>query len=103
MQLAARKLLEIKPDVSGIIARRTRILEALTAGGYDFHPSQATFFIYPRAPGGDGDAFAARLAAKGVLVLPASVFHHSGFFRMSLTAPDDQIERAATALLAVEH
>lgn len=103
MQLAARKLLEIKPDISGIVARRTRILEALTAGGYEFHPSQATFFIYPCAPGGDDEAFAARIASKGVLVLPASVFHHTGFFRVSLTAPDDQIERAATALLAVGH
>jgi aspartate aminotransferase len=60
-------------------------------------PSQATFFLYPATPG-DDFAFTERLAGRGVLVLPAPVFHHRGHFRLSLTARDDMLDRALSVL-----
>jgi aspartate aminotransferase len=96
MQLALGELLAYVPDWSALQRRRGIALEALRAGGYEVVPSQATFFLYPRTPGGEDWAHAEQLAAQGVLVLPAPVFHHRGHFRLALTCSDEMLERAAT-------
>ena len=98
MQLAIADLLSVRPALDGIARRRARLLEGLTKAGYDVTPSDATFFVYPRAPGGDDMAFVARLAEEGVFVLPSSLFHHAGHFRVSLTATDDMLTRALERL-----
>jgi aspartate/methionine/tyrosine aminotransferase len=71
----------------------------LRAGGFDVVPSQGTYFLYPRTPEGDDDfAFTERLARRGVLVLPAPLFHHRGHFRISLTERDDTLDRGLERL-----
>lgn len=95
MQLALGDLLEHVPDWSELQSRRARALAALGEGGYDVVPSQATFFLYPRTPDADDWGHAERLAERGVLVLPAPVFHHRGHFRLALTCTDAMFERAA--------
>jgi aspartate aminotransferase len=94
MQLAVRDLLEVKPDLERIAARRKRVLRALASYGYEIPASQATYFVYPRSPIRDDQQFVRGLAERGVLVLPATLFHHSGHVRLSLTASDEMIERA---------
>jgi aspartate aminotransferase len=101
MQLAVRKLLDQPLDFSHIAARRRAMLDALRDAAIVTQPSQATFFLYPKVPQGDDFEFAERLAQQGLLVLPAPVFHHTGHFRLALTAPDDQIERGARILRQV--
>lgn len=98
MQRALPALLELAPPIDGIVGRRDRIVAALREAGYDVTPSQATFFLYPRSPLPDSEAFALRLAERGVLVLPAPVFHDEGRFRISLTGSDPMIERALGVL-----
>jgi aspartate aminotransferase len=100
MQQALEGLLPLKPALEPFIARRARTLDALERGGYRVVPSQATFFLYPETPEGVDDfAFTERLARRGVLVLPAPVFHHRGHFRLSLTARDETIDRALAVLV----
>lgn len=94
MQLAVRNLINTKPDLSRIVARRTRLLDALEGNGYQVIPSQATFFLYVRSPDEDDFAFIEALAENFVLVLPSSVFHHRGYFRVSFTASDEMLEMA---------
>jgi aspartate aminotransferase len=104
MQLAVRNMLGIRPDLSRISVRRQRVISELAESGYALVPSQATFFLYPQAPGLDDFAFVEDLAAKGVMVLPSTMFHHSGYFRMSLTATDEMLDRALPVLqAAIEH
>jgi aspartate aminotransferase len=98
MQQALGALLELRPDLGRLGARRERALQALEASGYQVVPSQGTFFLYPRTPGGDDFAFTERLARRGVLVLPAAVFHHRGHFRIALTASDEALDRALGVL-----
>lgn len=100
MQIAVRDLLDEKPDLAPIAERRRRVLEALQSAGYEVIPSEATFFLYVRAPEADDFAFAERLAARSVLVLPSSVFHHPGWFRISLTGSDEMIEKALPVFAA---
>jgi len=98
MQLALGNLAQLRPALAKLEERRARALDGLTKADYAVTPSQATFFLYPRTPGGDDFAFTERLARRGVLVLPADVFHHQGHFRISLTARDDMLDRALTVL-----
>jgi aspartate aminotransferase len=100
MQLALGDLLRVPSGLGAIATRRERTLAGLADAGYDVVPSQATFFVYPRAPGGDDFAFADRLGREGVFVLPSAVFHDEGHFRISFTATDEMLERALGVLRA---
>lgn len=95
MQRALGDLLAHVPDWSVLRRRRALALDALRAGGYEVVPSEGTFFLYPRTPAGDDWSHAERLAAEGVLVMPAPVFHHRGHFRIALTCTDAMLDRAA--------
>jgi aspartate aminotransferase len=98
MQSAVRRLLDQPLDFTSIAARRRIMLDALEGAPYHCLPSQASFFLYPSTPGGGDFEFVERLAARGLLALPAPMFHHSGHFRLSLTAADADVERAADIL-----
>lgn len=102
MQLALGDLLNVQGPVAAVTRRRELATRVLQEAGYQFAPSQATFFIYPRAPSGDAEAFTQRLAKKGVVVLPAGVFHHQGYFRISLTASDEMLEHGLSVLADVK-
>jgi len=95
MQLALGDLLAHTPDWSLLRQRRKIALAALRAGGYEVVPSEASYFLYPRTPGGDDWVHAERLAEQGVLVIPAPVFHHRGHFRIALTCSDAMLDKAA--------
>ena len=94
MQVAIRKLLTHSPNLEMVSARCDRIVTALQSYGYSLVPPQGTFFIYVRSPDPDDFAFAEKLANKGVLVLPGSLFHDRGYIRISVTASDEMIDRA---------
>lgn len=101
MQLALGRLLAIRPDLETLARRRAMVVEALRGAGYDLVPSEATFFLYPRAPDTDDFAFVEDLSRRGILVLPAEVFHDAGHFRISLTASDAMLERAVDVLCSI--
>jgi aspartate aminotransferase len=98
MQLALRELVTHAPDWSGLALRRRLVLEALRAGGYEVVPSDATYFLYPRTPGGDDWEHAERLAREGLLVLPAPLLHHRGHFRIAMTCTDAMLAKACNVL-----
>jgi aspartate aminotransferase len=101
MQRVIGRLLEHRPDLTPFRARRRRALDALDAMGWDVVPSDATFFLYPRVPGGDAEKLVETLARRGTLVLPAEVFHHTGHVRLSLTCTDAALERALQVMREV--
>jgi aspartate aminotransferase len=47
-----------------------------------------------RSPLADDIAFTERLAQENVFVMPGKVFELPGWFRISLTASDDMVERS---------
>jgi aspartate aminotransferase len=81
-------------DMNRLQARRDRMLDELRSYGYDVHTPQATFYLLPKAPGGDDLTFARRLAEDKVLVLPGLSCEMPGYFRISLTATDEMVDRA---------
>ncbi len=100
MQLAVPRLLSLRYDQEWLIKWRKRFIEELSAEGYGVAPPEATMFLYVQNPSSYDDdfEFVEELAAAGLLVLPAPVFHHSGCFRLSLTGSEPMLERALSIL-----
>jgi aspartate aminotransferase len=99
MQRALPDLLTLRHPTDWLGPLRERFERELTAADYEVVHADATFFVYVRTPEGVGDfEFIERLAKQGLLVLPAPVFHHSGYFRLALTGSDEMTERALAVL-----
>jgi aspartate aminotransferase len=99
MQRTIPKLLDLRHDLNWVTAWRTQYVDALSSFGYTVVRPDATLFIYVKTPAGHEDfPFVERLASASVLVLPAPVFHHDGYFRVSLTGSEDMLERALPIL-----
>ena len=94
MQHSAADLEDVSIDIPRMQARRDRLVGALRAMGYQTTNPQGTFYILVRCPIDDDQAFAERLAANDVLVLPGTIVELPGWFRVSLTASDEMVEQA---------
>lgn len=99
MQRAIPGLLGIEQDLDGLRAVRAHLRDGLERLGYEVVASEATLFLYVRTPTGfDDSGFVEALAGKGVLVLPASCFHHDGFVRLAVGATPEAVDRALQTL-----
>lgn len=85
---------DVSIDIEALARRRERMLGALGQWGYKMTRPEGTFYLWGRAPGGNGDAFAAYLQKHGIYVMPGSVFDRPTDFRICLTATDIMIENA---------
>ena len=99
MQRVIPKLLPLRHDLSSVAAWRSRYVDELSMFGFSVVRPDATLFIYVQTPAGSGDFdFIERLASASVLALPAPVFHHDGYFRVSMTGSEEMLERALPIL-----
>lgn len=100
MQRALPRLLELRHDDDWLPEWRERLVRELEGAGYEVCRPDATLFLYARTPRAyeDDFAFVEELARRGVLALPAPVFHHDGWFRLSLTASEEMLARALPVL-----
>jgi aspartate aminotransferase len=99
MQHAIPRLLALEHDHAWLTRWRKRFVEELGRSGYSVVRPDGTLFVYVRTPAGYRDfEFGEALAQAGVLVLPAPVFHHEGYFRVSLTGSERMLERALPIL-----
>ena len=62
--------------------------------GYETTMPEGTFYVMARSPIDDDEAFGELLAEERVLVLPGTVVEVPGWFRISLTASDEMVERS---------
>ncbi len=100
MQRALPRLLALRHDHGWVEEWRGRVVTGLGEAGFEVVDPEATMFVYVRTPDGHDDdfAFVEELASRGTLVLPAPVFHHQGYFRLSLTGSEQMLERALEVL-----
>ena len=106
MQHAMGDLEKAIIDVPAMQKRRDRVVDALTEMGYEAVRPEGTFYVMVRSPIADELVFTRRLAEHDVFVLPGRMFELPGWFRISLTASDDMVDRALPgfeAALRAEH
>src|SRR5690606_3984741 len=101
LQHAIADLEKLSLDVSRLQRRRDRLVHELRRLAYDVHVPEGTLYLLPRSPIPDDVEFVDRLAARDVFCLPGTIVEMPGYFRMSLTANDEMVERAVEALEAV--
>jgi aspartate aminotransferase len=93
LQHAIEDLTALSIDVPALQRRRDRLVPALRDQGYETTFPEGTFYVMARSPIDDDVAFAELLAEEGVLVLPGTVVEVPGWFRISLTATDEMVDR----------
>lgn len=81
-------------DMAAMQAKRDRMTGTLREIGYAVHAPEGTFYLLPKSPWADDVAFVRELDRRNILCLPGAVLELPGFFRISLTANEDMIERS---------
>jgi aspartate aminotransferase len=100
LQHALPGLEQFSIDVDQLQRRRDRFVDALGGMGYRVWRSEGTFYLYVPSPIPDDEVFTKSLARREVFVFPGVLFETPGFFRISLTANEDMIERSLPAFEA---
>jgi len=94
LQWALGDLERISVDMDVMQRRRDRMVEALREMGYELHVPEATFYLLVRSPIPDDQEFCEMLVEERILVMPGTMLEAPGYFRISLTASDEMIERS---------
>jgi len=100
IQEAALKGLEMQKRLSTKIKEeykeRAEIAsKTLSKAGFEFTKPEAPFYVFPKYPGLNSEKFTLDLLDKGVAVAPGTAFgDYQEHFRISLTAPRDEIKVA---------
>ncbi len=98
IQDAALKGLELHQKIASAIKakykeRADMATTKLSAAGFKFTKPDAPFYVFPKLDNLDSERFTLDLLDKGVAVAPGTSFgDYREHFRISLTAPNDQIE-----------
>jgi aspartate aminotransferase len=98
IQDAAMKGLELRSQIAESIKAKYKqradfASKKLGAAGFKFTQPEAPFYVFPKRDGLDGEKFTLNLLDSGVAVAPGTSFgDHREYFRISLTAPDNEIE-----------
>ncbi len=79
--------------------RRDIIDGGLREHGFAVNRPTGAFYIFPEAPGGDGDAFVKKCIEQELLVVPGSVFsERKTHFRISFAATEAELRRGVDIL-----
>ena len=100
LQHAISDLETLSIDIPALQRRRDRMVPALKELGYEVTKPEGTFYLMVRSPIEDDIAFTTRLAEHGTLVLPGAIVECPGWFRISLTASDEMVDRGLEAFAA---
>lgn len=100
LQHALEDLEKFSIDVHHLEEKRDRMVSALREMGYQVHPPEGTFYLLPKSPLEDELAFLKLLEKRHVYCLPGRASEMPAYFRISLTASDEMIERALPAFAA---
>ncbi|MDX9976170.1 MAG: pyridoxal phosphate-dependent aminotransferase [FCB group bacterium] len=89
---------DMTPKVEAYRRKRDMVYNGLKEFTQVTRPDGA-FYIFPEAPGGDGDAFVRKAIENNLLVIPGSVFSDlNSNFRISFAAADDTIRKGLEIL-----
>jgi aspartate aminotransferase len=93
MQYALPELDRLSIDIEALARRRDSLCEAFAKAGHAVLQPEGTFYLWARWSG-DPERQWNALADRGVFVMPGSLMNAGDYFRVSLTASDEMVERA---------
>jgi len=92
------RCLDAVVDVEPLRRHRDRLLETLTEKGYEVCSPEGTFYLFPRTPGDDDEAFVRRAMEDLLLLVPGTAFGREGHFRMAFCVDDRAVNLALERL-----
>jgi aspartate aminotransferase len=94
MQYAVPDLDNLSIDQMALTGRRDRFMAALSNAGYSVLSPDGTFYLWTKWTDSNPQRQWNALADRDVFVLPGSMMNAPGYFRISLTATDEMVDRA---------
>lgn len=89
---------DMRPKVEAYRVKRD-FMYAQLADTFQVSKPGGAFYIFPEAPGGDGDAFVRKAIENNLLVIPGSVFsERNTHFRISFAASGETLRKGAGIL-----
>ncbi|MBS6195971.1 MAG: pyridoxal phosphate-dependent aminotransferase [Clostridiales bacterium] len=97
IQLALAECLYETSDLSVYEKNAEILYRELTGLGFDIVRPGGTFYMFPKAPGGDGTAFCKRAMKEDLLLVPGDSFGCPGYFRMAYCIETEKVLRSLEA------
>ena len=85
---------QIPPDLDSYDKNRRTLYEALVEAGYQVAKPQGAFYLFVKAPEGDGEAFSQRAKEKDLLIVPGKDFGCPGYCRLCYCVPYEKIQKS---------
>lgn len=97
-QILMEKALNVTVDKKIYELRRKAMADVLEEAGLEFSMPGGGFYFFPRAPGGDDQAFTRKLFEENVLAVPGTGFGYPGYVRLAFCVSEDTIQRSGPAM-----
>ena len=94
MQRAAGRLAGVQIDIAPYERRKELFCSSLLSMGYDLVEPEGTFYLFPKAPGGDDVAFVEALQKELILTVPGRGFGSAGHIRIAFCVSEEVITRS---------
>jgi aspartate aminotransferase len=91
MQRVIAKIQGVTVDVEEYRKKRELLCDGLSSIGYEFVKPGGTFYLFPKAPGGDDIEFVRALTKRKILTVPGKGFGWPGNFRIAFCVDDTTI------------
>ena len=100
MQHSLKDLEALSLNVADLQRRRDKFVAGLRACDYDVHVPEGAFYLTPKSPIEDDLRFVEVLAEQDIFYLPGAILNMPGYFRISITANDEMVDRALPVFAA---
>jgi aspartate aminotransferase len=97
-QFVMAQCLDAVVDVAELQRFRDRLLQALVEKGYEVESPEGTFYLFPRTPGDDDEAFVQRAVEDLLLLVPGGTFGREGHFRIAFCVDERTVDLATKRL-----
>jgi aspartate aminotransferase len=97
-QYVMARCLDAVVDVAELRRYRDRLLQALVEKGYEVKSPEGTFYLFPRTPGDDDEAFVQQAVEDLLLLVPGGTFGREGHFRIAFCVDERTVQLAAERL-----
>jgi len=97
-QFVIARCLDAVVDVAELQGYRDRLMTTLVESGYEVESPEGTFYLFPRTPGGDDEAFIERAIKDLLLLVPGGTFGREGHFRIAFCVDAHTVDLATERL-----
>lgn len=97
IQLAVAEVLDLTSDLSVYETNMNILYKELTDLGFECERPGGTFYMFPKAPGGDAVAFSEKAKKYDLILVPSDSFGVKGYFRIAYCIDTEKVERSLEA------